>query len=89
MKNERLENSLLVLRVSPYANKPAFNILSIEGLHKVGKMDEVCLGSFVGEYGFLSHNWVKLSEAKKGTFWHVFERQTADFVKTALTFWGR
>ena len=89
MKNERAENSILVLRVHPWANKPPFNIISIDDLHLVGKMDEVCLGSFVGEYGFLAHSWVKPAKVKENPFWHLFERQKPEFLERAFKFWGR
>ena len=89
MKNERAENSILVLRVHPWANKPPFNIVSIDDLHLVGKMDDVCLGSFAGEYGFLAYSWMKLAKAREGVFWNLFERQTSEFLERAFKFWGR
>ena len=89
MLTERQENLILVLSVSPFGKERSFSILKIEDLDKIGKLDDVRLGSFVGEYGFLSHNWVKLEKAKNGTFWHLFERQNSEFVEKALKYWGR
>lgn len=88
MLTERQENSILVLSVSTFGKERSFSVLKIEDLDKIGKLDDVRLGCFVGDYGFLSHNWIKLEKAKLGTFWHLFERQNSEFVEKALKYWG-
>ena len=85
--NARFENSLIGISVFPKANAPMFNILRVEDLHLIGSQDEVCFFSYRGDVKFQYQVCHRLHNLKKDARWHIFARQTAAFVDTAMAYW--
>lgn len=88
MSDIRFENAIIGIHVWPKANKPMFNIVRVEDLALIGSQDEVAFFSYRGDVRFGYPVATKLGNLKKNTRWSLFERQTADFVASALAYWN-